>query len=110
MSGLLLTWNCQDTNVIYENRKVTKELLNGLESDNELSFKIVNSEVTCEDPEFTSLIEQLFKDGLIPDNCDCTIFHIGEGLNVIGDFLSGVHLSEINPEIMNDIDYFIDII
>jgi len=91
----------------YDNRKVTKELLNGLEPDDDLSFKIVNGKVTCEDSEFTSLIEQLFTEGLIPDNSDLTIFHTGESLNIIGDFLEKCIYTLEND---NDIDYFIEIV
>ena len=101
-------WNSECDNCPPRTVKRSSEL-DFLFQDDMIEIKVTDGILTIPNDEYGSILgrhfQQMFDDGLIPDNCECGVFYLVEVWNVIGNFDVKI-LSEDD----NDIDYFIDII
>lgn len=103
-------WNCENEECIKRSVKRSKEI-DFLFHDDMVELNVKNGIVSIstiennnihEDCFLTNHFQEMFNNGLLPDNCECGVFYLTEDWNVIGNFIGSD-----NDE--NDIDYFIEI-
>ena len=99
-------WNCEHDECIKRSVKRSNEL-DFLFQDDMIEVNVKNGVVSIltlednneeEDSILTKHFQEMFNNGLLPDNCECSVFYLVEDWNVIG-----------SDDDDNEIDYFIEI-